>query len=189
MSCALYWRSRELISMKRVARGPAWPQVTRPQVTSSRCTSQRLKVIRRFCPSRERRSTIAAATALHVLAMPRYCTCHPWGVGSLFYMYGFVRLARLVMQRARSGDAGGLRRDIAAAAHASSRDHHLLWLGSLVCARLGVGHRKRLGRRMVNFRPPAAVKCTANRSPRLNAGATRALRARRWLRFTTVCTD
>ena len=37
-------------------------------------------------------------------------TCHPWGVGSL-------RLARLVTQRARSGDAGGLRRDIAAAAH------------------------------------------------------------------------
>ena len=36
--------------------------------------------------------------------------CHPLNVGSL-------RLARLAMQRARSGDAGGLRRDIAAAAH------------------------------------------------------------------------
>eukprot|EP00964_Phaeocystis_antarctica_P118691 scaffold82456_cov24-Phaeocystis_antarctica.AAC.1 len=35
--------------------------------------------------------------------------CHPLNVGSL-------RLARLAMQRARSGDAGGLRRDIAAAA-------------------------------------------------------------------------
>eukprot|EP00964_Phaeocystis_antarctica_P001893 scaffold991_cov71-Phaeocystis_antarctica.AAC.1 len=52
------------------------------------------------------------ATALHVLSTPRHClhTCHPWGVSSL-------RLARLAMQRACSGDAGGLRRDIAAAAH------------------------------------------------------------------------
>ena len=38
------------------------------------------------CPSRERRSTFAAGTALHVLGMPRHCTgfilgvsvTHPW---------------------------------------------------------------------------------------------------------------
>ena len=51
------------------------------------------------------------------------------------------------MQRARPGDAGGLRRDIAAAALRTrrslqeARDHHVFALDPLVCARgLGVGH-------------------------------------------------
>ena len=71
-----------------------------------------VKVLRNCCPSRSRPGRHGPATALHVLSTPRHClhTCHPWGVSSL-------RLARLAMQRACSGDAGGLRRDIAAAAH------------------------------------------------------------------------
>ena len=44
------------------------------------------KVLRNSCPSRERRSTFAAGTALNVLGMPRHCTgfilgmsvTHPW---------------------------------------------------------------------------------------------------------------
>eukprot|EP00964_Phaeocystis_antarctica_P088650 scaffold56435_cov65-Phaeocystis_antarctica.AAC.4 len=98
------------------------------------------------------------------------------------------------MQRARSGDAGGLRRDIAAAAHASSRDHHLLWLGSLVCARLGVGHRKRLPGRMPNGEFPAPRSRKMHREPFTpsqrwrNAGSwsppLATIRPR-----TTVCTD
>ena len=44
------------------------------------------KVLQNSCPSRERRSTFAAGTALNVLGMPRHCTgfilgvsvTHPW---------------------------------------------------------------------------------------------------------------
>ena len=63
---------------------------------------------------------------------------HPCGVGDSC-------LASQPMQRARSGDAGGLRRDIAARLRTrrslqEARDHHVFALGSLVCARGRVGH-------------------------------------------------
>ena len=70
-------------------------------------------------PSRERRSTSVPRATIHVRcrhgparavhAAPLH-RVHPWGVGD-------PSLASQPMQRAHSGDAGGLRRDIAAAAH------------------------------------------------------------------------
>eukprot|EP00964_Phaeocystis_antarctica_P144539 scaffold110345_cov30-Phaeocystis_antarctica.AAC.1 len=48
-----------------------------------------LKVIRRLCPSRERRSTIAVATALHVLSMPRHCTHVIHGVSAAYGWRGW----------------------------------------------------------------------------------------------------
>eukprot|EP00964_Phaeocystis_antarctica_P072332 scaffold44215_cov69-Phaeocystis_antarctica.AAC.3 len=70
-----------------------------------------IKVVRR--PSCVPRATIhvrcrdGPARAGHAAPLHRV---HPWGVGD-------PSLASQPMQRARSGDAGGLRRDIAAAVH------------------------------------------------------------------------
>ena len=58
-------------------------------------------------PSQPARASHGPARAGHAAPLHRV---HPWGVGD-------PSLASQPMQRAHSGDAGGLRRDIAAAAH------------------------------------------------------------------------
>ena len=74
-------------------------------------------------------SSVSTAPA-HIYFMG--CASH-----SVFFFTPFGSLVRLAMQRACSGDAGGLRRHIAAALRTrrslqEARDHHVLTLGLLV---------------------------------------------------------
>ena len=97
------------------------------------------KVIRRLCPSRERRSTFAAGTALHVLGMPRHCTGFILGV-SVTHPWPASPCSALIPEMLVGSD-GTSQRLRTRRSLQEARDHHVFELDPLVCARgLGVGH-------------------------------------------------